>query len=96
MKSLGDLLKKNAGTSPVWRKVQAAMVVEEANDVLSKLFGEESKKYARAMYVKEKNLAIACLSSVIAQEIRLNQVKIISLINTKFGKNTVEKIKYLS
>lgn len=96
MRSLGDLLKNHTGQSPIWKKVGAAMVVEEANAIMTKLFGEESKKYARAMYVKSGDLAIACLSSVIAQEIRLNQGKIIGEINKKFGPKTVEKIKYLS
>lgn len=72
------------------------MVVEEANEVLFQLFGEESKKYARAMYIKDKALAIACLSSVMAQEIRLNQQLIVEKINKKLGQKIVEKIKYLS
>jgi len=95
MKSLGDLIK-NSGGSPLWKKVGAAMVVEETNALLTKMFGEESAKYARAMYVKNNVLAIACLSSVVAQEIRLNQKKIAEEINNKFGSGTVQSIKYLS
>mgnify|MGYP001591167779 CR=1 FL=1 len=98
MKSLGEILNKqmkqssNAG----WKHVEATVVVEKTNDVLVELFGAESRRFAQAVYFKDRTISITCLSSVMAQEIRLNEKKILPTINNKLGGQTVEKIRYLA
>ncbi len=96
MKLLGDLLKKQMGGSVVWKAVEASLVVDEANIILKEILGAEIQKFARALYLKNKILAITCLSSVAAQEIRLNERTIIEKLKNKFGKQTVERIRYLA
>lgn len=95
MKSLGDILKHQMKQTPVWKQVTATVVVERTNQILKELFGDEAMKFAQAIYFKNRVIAITCLSSVMAQEIRLNEQKIILLINRKLSAPAVEKIKYL-
>ena len=95
MKSLGDILKHQMKQTPVWKQVTATLVVEKVNEVITELFGQTANKYAQAIYFKNKVIAITCLSSVMAQEIKLNEQKIISTTNKKLGSLAVEKIKYL-
>lgn len=95
MKSLGDILKKQMKQTPVWKQLSATMVVEKANEVIKEIFGEASIKFAQAIYFKEKTIAITCLSSVMAQEIKLNEKKIISSINSKLEAVAIEKVRYL-
>lgn len=95
MKSLGEILKKHMPQSPIGKRVEATVVVEKANQVLRELFGAEATKFAQAIYFKDKVIAITCLSSVMAQEIRLNEKKIISSINAKLGMPAIEKVRYL-
>ena len=97
MKSLVEILKKqtkqqNAG----WKHVEASMVVEKTNDTLQELFGVESKRFAQAVYFKDRSITITCLSSVMAQEIKLNEKQLITKVNNKLGSIEVGKVRYLA
>jgi len=108
MKSLGEILKKQMPQMPAWKQVTATLVVEKANEAIKELIGENAAKFAQAVYYKDRLIAITCLSSVMAQEIKLNEKKIIVNINNKLGgparlasegvagRQTVEKIRYLA
>ena len=97
VQSLGEILKKQM-KKPVqgWKHVEASMVVEKTNEILKEFFGAESTRFAQAVYFKERTITITCLSSVMAQEIKLNEKKIIMALNDKLGGQTVEKIRYLA
>ena len=96
MQNLSQILKKQKNLSPLWRRVNASLIVEEANKILAGLLGAETLKHANAVYFKNNALTFTCLSSTFAQEIRLNQNKIITALNNKFGSNTITNIKYLA
>ncbi|TSC84830.1 MAG: Uncharacterized protein G01um101413_214 [Parcubacteria group bacterium Gr01-1014_13] len=96
MKSLGEILKRQMKQTAGWKHVEASIVVEKTNEVLQEFFGVESKRFAQAVYFKDRTISITCLSSVMAQEIRLNEKKLIPAINNKLGGQTVEKIRYLA
>lgn len=96
MDSLGNILKHHASQIPVLKKAEASLVVDTANEVLKNIIGSVVIKYARALYCKQGVLAITCLSPVMAQEIRLNEAKIISAINSKLSQLAVNKIRYLN
>lgn len=96
MKSLASLLEQRQNLSPLWKGVKAALIVDEANQTLSKLFGQAGQRTTKAVYFKNNTLTFACLSSIVAQEIRLNEKNILARLNQKFGENTVKKIRYLA
>lgn len=96
LSSLGSILQNSPSRSPLVRGVQAAMAVEVANNLISEFWGEAGKKYARALYVKSKILTIACLSSSMAQEIKLREAELISRLNQSQGIRTIEKVRCLS
>ena len=96
MKSLGDLLKNNNLSSPLLIGVRAAQVVEEAQKILVKEFGDDISKYAAPAYYKNGVLTIACLSSSAAQEIKLRERNILLELNDKLKGPKIEKIRYLS
>lgn len=95
MLPLSDILNKKRNKSPLLRSAEASLVVEQANKVLTQIFGEEFLNYARAIYLKQEILSIACLSSVAAQEVRISEENILKEINDFFGKNIVSKLKYI-
>lgn len=96
MKSLGEILKKQMGQHSIGRHITASLVVETANKVLADSFGQNSRRFAQAVYFKDRAISITCLSSVMAQEIKLNEKKILLILNQKLGAPTVEKIRYLA
>ena len=96
MKSLSDLLRSKSRQSPLLKSAVSSLVVEAANDALTKIIGTGATEYAQAVYLKERALTFACLSSVIAQEIKIHETELLDLLNKKFGPKTVEKINYLA
>jgi len=96
MLNLGEILKKRTTQSPMWKGVTAALVVEEANLVISEIFGEQIREFAQAVYLKNDTLSIACLSSVVGQELKLNEKQIIFKLTSKFGQGVVKELKYLA
>lgn len=96
LQSLGNILQNHQSKSPLVRGVQAAMAVEKANKVICEFWGEAGERYARALYVKNKILTIACLSSSMAQEIKLREKEIVNKLNELQGEKIVEKVRCLA
>jgi len=86
MKSKGSLQKQ----------VEASQAVIFAEEVFSKLFPSDLAKHAKPLFLKNRTLTVTCSSSALAQEIRLNQTKIVDEINKKLGSNEVDRIRYLA
>lgn len=96
LQSLGNILQSSPSRSPLVKGVQAAMAVETANNLISELWGEAGAKYARALYVKDRILTIACLSSSMAQDIKVREVELVGRMNQSQGIKTIEKVRCLS
>ncbi|MDO8499521.1 MAG: DciA family protein [bacterium] len=96
MQSLADIFKRKSTRSPLLRSVNTAMTVEMANNIIAQLFGEKIIDAARAVYLKNQILSVACLNTVVSQEIKLNEAKIIDLINTKAATVAITKIRYIA
>jgi len=96
MLSLGKILQSKQTHSPLVRGIKAAMVVEFSNSIITEFWGEAGTRYARALYVKNKILTIACLSSAMTQEIKLREKEIVEKINSKNGGRVIEKIRCLA
>jgi predicted nucleic acid-binding Zn ribbon protein len=94
---LGDALQnKLIHNDPLKNQIESAEVVEIVKSVMVELFGEDLAKDANPLFLKNRTITISCASSVIAQEIRLNQADIVQKINDKLGKNEVDRIRYLA
>lgn len=96
LRSLSDILSEHFKNSPLKNNIEASLVVEAANSIIAELLGKDAIKYAQVVYVKNQILTIACLSSVIAQEIKLNEQTILAKIKEKVGGPAILKIRYLS
>ena len=78
------------------RGVSGAMAVEEAGRLLIGIFGEAARNTCQVMPIKNRVLLIACLSSVLENEIKKREKEIVDSINRKIGESVVEKIRFLS
>lgn len=92
---LKNLLNDSLQRSGVAKEVSAAMVVDEANKLIGQIMGEKVKKRAEAKYVKNGELSIAVLSSVVTQEIKMHEHKLMEKLNKKIGKDVVKKVRFL-
>lgn len=95
--SLGDVLhNKLSQNNPLKNQIESAELVQVVKNVMVELFGEELAKEANPLFLKNRTITISCSSSIIAQEIRLNQAEIVQRINNLLGKSDVDRIRYLA
>lgn len=95
MKSIKSILKQNQNKSPLMKGITASLTVEYFQQLLNDEWGAKGQEQARALHLKNNILTIACLNSVIANEIQLKKGFFLDKINMKFGQNTVEQIKII-
>jgi len=94
---IGDALGASLNAKgPLKKQLEAVQVVELAEQAFIELFGTELGSHAKPQFLKNRTLTVACTSSALAQEIRLNQQKIVDSINKKLGANEVDRIRYLA
>ena len=96
MSSLGNILRNKSAASPLLKGVNASMAVEAANAALIKFFGPDIVHHATAAYVKDNVLFIACLSSVAAQEIKMQEKSLINATNEALPLSSIKSVKYIS
>ncbi len=96
MTSLGDALKqKMKQDKPLQAQAEVGLLLSLSTSILHEFLGEENSKYVRPLFIKNRTLTITCANSVVSQEIHLNQAKIVTQINEKFGQNALDRIRYL-
>lgn len=96
MLSLGDAFKqKMRHDKPLQQQLETGNILTIASEVVLEMFGKEFVPEVKPLFVKNRTLTLTCSSSVISQEIHLNQAKIVDAINTKLGQNALDRIRYL-
>ncbi len=94
---IGDALKDKMQQQKTLKgQIVSGQVIDAATAVFIELFGEEQAQHIKPLFLKNRTITVTCSSSVIAQEIRLNQPHIVSLINKKAGNSEVDRIRYLT
>jgi predicted nucleic acid-binding Zn ribbon protein len=91
---IGDIIGAKSQQSALWRGVSAALTVETANAVLNELFGAKVGSRATAEQFKNRTLAIACTSSIVTQEIKLHEKRLLETINRRLGRTVVDRIRF--
>ncbi len=70
-------------------------VVKTAEKVFMELLVEPDGKKVLPQFLKNRTLTVSCLSTTAADAIRARQQEIVDLINSRLGKNEVDRIRYL-
>ncbi|MCX7778638.1 MAG: DUF721 domain-containing protein [Patescibacteria group bacterium] len=96
MKKISSLLFNALRRAGIEKEVLATLVIEEFKKILVKKFGKKILKQVKILHLKNQILSLSVLSSVIAQEIKLNEEKFLKKINQKFGQKLVKTIRFFS
>lgn len=80
--------------SGVSRQVEAVNVLKIFNKVAREVLSEEVIKQIEPMHIKNNILTIACLSSLVMQELQYKEGEIVEKINKEAGKEVVRKLNY--
>ena len=94
--NISDILSKRINKPGLAKQITAALVCEEFDKLIFSTWGDKIKDMAQTMYLKDNILTVACLSSTIAQELKLREGELIKQINDKFGHDVVERLRLLS
>lgn len=95
MHSLGSIFGNKDHRSALMRGVAESMAKEEANKLLISIFGETAKNNCQAVFVKNKILSLACLSSVLEEQIKAREKEIVDNLNKKLGNEAIERVRFL-
>lgn len=96
MDSLKSLIQsKLSAKKPLAKQVQAALVVEKANEIVRQLWGEKMMKMAKAVSVRDGILKFHAINNMVCQELRFKQNSIVFQINAKFGLGTVRRLQVI-
>ncbi len=94
---LGDALSQKLRThAPLKKHLDTAYVIEAAGLIFDELFDDQKGVAVKPLFLKNRTLTVTCSSSIIAQEIRINQAAIVEKINAKIGKSEIDRIRYLA
>jgi len=91
---LGDLIPKSLKKAGIEKSVSDAMVCEEFDKLAKHILGEQAKK-CRAVYVKDRVLWIAVLSSSVSNELKMYEQDILRALSDKFGKTRVLGLRFM-
>lgn len=92
---LKNLLWKAINKAGIARQVETALVVEKAQIIVDEFLPKKESKLAKILYLKNQILTIACLSSAVAQELKLREQEIIFTLNQYFDKEIVKQLRFL-
>jgi len=91
---LKNLLPQSIQRAGVTKQIDANLVLHVYEKVVKELLGEEISQQTKPMYVKNSILTIACLSSLIMQELQYREDEIINKINSNGGGERIRKLNY--
>ncbi|PWB38478.1 MAG: hypothetical protein C3F02_03940 [Parcubacteria group bacterium] len=93
--SLKDLAQQRLTDKGLHTKVQDALVLDQANEIIRNFFGAEAFEKARAIYFSEGILTMAILSQSLRNELESQQVEFLAILNDKFSEKIVYNLRFL-
>ncbi|MDD5040148.1 MAG: DUF721 domain-containing protein [Patescibacteria group bacterium] len=93
--SIKDILQSSLQKAGIADQVNAAVVCNEFNRIMEELFGTQISGKVKALYVKNRTLTLAVMSSAVGQELKLKERELIEKLEKKVGKNRVERLRFL-
>lgn len=71
-----------------------ALVCEEFDRIARHILGEAASK-CRAVYIKDRSLWIAVLSSSVSSELKMYEQDILRALKERFGGNRVSELRFM-
>jgi len=94
--NLKSLLPKSIKRAGIASRLKDKQVTDFFNKAKFGFLSAELASGVRPMYLRNKILYIASLSSVAAERLEPRQAEIVVEINKRFGAGTVKKIKFIT
>lgn len=92
---LEKLLPKSIRQAGLTAKVSAALLTERYSQVVQEIFGQKIINKVRPLYVRNGTLTVACLNSVISQELKFKENEILKRIHGNTQEKIIARIRYI-
>ncbi|MEK7569883.1 MAG: DUF721 domain-containing protein [Patescibacteria group bacterium] len=89
-------LNRNIQSSGMQDKVDGARVIELFSAAVQELLGQEMARQVKGLYLKNRTLTVSVPSSVIGQELKLHEEKLVAELNKKIEATVVERLRFLA
>lgn len=93
---LEHLIPKALQNAGIASKVASAVVLDRFNNVIIEIFGRSILKKIRPLYLKDQILTVACLNSVVAQELRFREEEILIRLNNGPEPSRISRIRIIT
>lgn len=93
--SLGDLIPEHLKKSGIEKSVADALICEEFQKIAAHILGDAAE-HCRAIYLKDRCLAIAVLSKAVSNELKLYEQDILRALANKFGEDKVANLRFIA
>jgi len=93
---INKILPGSIQRAGVGRQVQASQILDIFEKSARQILSDEVVKQIKPLHIKNNILTIACLSSLVMQEVQYREKEIIEKINKEVGGETVRKLRYES
>ena len=92
---LSNLIPQSIKKAGIAKSVDDAMVCDEFNQIAKHILGPAAE-HCRAVYIKDRCLWVAVLSSVVSNELKLYEGDILKGLSDKFGSQRVVGLRFMS
>jgi len=95
MQHIKNILNKHLKQAGLSQNIETALIIKEFEELVGAFWGAKIGKKIKALYIKDRVLTVACLSSVIIQEVSFRKQELLQQINNKFKKEALKDIKFI-
>jgi predicted nucleic acid-binding Zn ribbon protein len=94
--NLQSLLSGSIKRVGIGQQVEESLVMDAYSAIVKEILSPEEAERIKPMYVRNKGLAVASLSSEATAKIQAKEREIIEKINKKLGSDALNQIKYIA
>lgn len=95
MQHIKVLLNKRLRQTGLSKNINTSLVIKEFEVLTERALGEKIYAKIKPLYIKNKILTVACLSSVMASELNIRKKQLIAQINKKLGSLALRDIRFI-
>ena len=95
MEHIKKLLSKRIKQSGFSQQVKTSLIIEEFNKLVKEILGLVIYKKIKVLYIKDKVIFVACLSSATTQELNFKKKEIIEKINKEFKEEVLKELRFV-
>jgi hypothetical protein len=93
---ISKILPHSIKNSGFFKQIETAQVIDAFNRLKDDILPGHISPKVKAVYIKNKTLYAASLSSIITQELTFKESDIIKEINGSFGREVITKIRFMA